>query len=287
MSLQKRLMKIVERNPKPRWRDLLEANDYLEHAFTLTPEQRTTITGVKRAIEGADEAEVLVRQKPHWWRWRALKLIISFNRHLSRVSTSAERLSDSYDHLLETDTVSTLQTGDSFLSQIYDLVKRADTDKWGDYDKNEVLADFQWALFYRGLSQIAFDVFQAPRYAANKEARMYSDIARRRFDVVQQRLAQSNISANQPSDLPNEDVPDPGTSPDEGYSTDACLNNGSRSSQEHDSQWVSEIDTLLDDLGIDIAALSHTIVDTESSPTTAQAHDNPLPPATPTQGPLT
>lgn len=112
MSLQKRLMKIVERNSKPRWRDLLEANDYLEHAFTLTPEQRTTITGVKRAsvsplymcsiftlltyptgnysIEGADEAEQLVRQKPHWWRWRALKLIISFNRHLSRVSTSAE-----------------------------------------------------------------------------------------------------------------------------------------------------------------------------------------------------
>lgn len=112
MSLQKRLMRIVERSSKPRWRDLLEANDYLEHTFTLTPEQRTTITGVKRAsvspfsmysiftlltypagnysIEGADEAEQLVRQKPQWWRWRALKLIISFNRHLSRVSTSAE-----------------------------------------------------------------------------------------------------------------------------------------------------------------------------------------------------
>lgn len=55
-----------------------------------------------------------------------------------------KRLSDTYDHLLETDTVSTLRTGDSFLSQIYDLVKRADTDTWGEYDKNEVIADFQW-----------------------------------------------------------------------------------------------------------------------------------------------
>lgn len=109
MSLQTRLMKIVERDPKSRWRHLLEASDYLEVAFPLTPEQRNTMTDVKRAwvlspsvhslliylagkhrIEDADEAEELVRQKPPWWRWRALKLIVSFNRHFPRVCTSAE-----------------------------------------------------------------------------------------------------------------------------------------------------------------------------------------------------
>lgn len=41
----------------------------------------------------------------------------------------------------------------------------------------------------------------------------------------------------------------------------AGLNNGTGSSQElHDSEWVSEIDMLLNDLGIDIGGFSFSVI---------------------------